>query len=107
MEGLSFLAGLKELAPATASVIGTLYVCYYLAQMIRNFMERHLVLLDRHSQALESHNIAITGMTTELRATKETTAKHTDVLRSVERNLDVNTRTTQEVVRRLEILGRP
>lgn len=106
MEELTFLSNLRELAPATASVIGTLYVCYYLAQMIRNFMERHLVLLDRHSQALENHNLAISGMTTELRSTKETTATHTEVLRLVEKNLDINTRATQEVVRRLETIGR-
>lgn len=89
------LSSLKDLAPASAAVVGFVVIVYHLVQMIRLFAERHMRFMDRHIEILDKHSNVISGITTEMRVHGEIITAHTNVIKQVERSMESNNRLMQ------------
>lgn len=88
----------KDLAPASAAVVGVVLICYHLVKMIGTFVERTMKFMDRHIEILDKHSKVISELSTEMRVNGEVISAHTNVIKQVERSLEANTR----VIQRLE-----
>ena len=96
----NLISQLKDLAPASAAVVGFVIICYSLVQMIRIFAERHMKFMDRHIEILDKHSSVISGITTEMRVHGEIISAHTDVIKQVEKSMESNSRFLQRMEER-------
>ena len=95
MPDAQLVSMLKDLAPASAAVVGFVIIVYYIVQMMRVFIERHMKFMDRHIEILDKHSMVISGITAEMRVHGEIIATHTNIIKQVERSMESSNRLMQ------------
>jgi len=97
MPDASLISALKDLAPASAAVLGFALICYYLVQMIRALMDRIMRSMDRHIEILDKHSAVISGITSEMRVHGEIISTHTNIIKQVEKTMENGNRLMQRL----------